>query len=207
VKRAIQNVAKLAVPAVMLAFVSVSAGTMADDCLLTNLYARAHMIFVSGDGDLSKSDSRFDCVRHGGMLNELEDHEWQSFSNLCTIVSNCYPTILQNWEKYHTNEVVRFSVLNAVAFSGECVYTNFFERFVANFTPPNDSDMESLRYLVAPFGTPMEQQVAMKYDDPVISNLLSRIVILAETHGDTNLVISCRQRISGCVKQYMLENR
>ena len=193
--------------AVIVAMLNVKADIRDDDCLLTNVYAKARMVFSSGTGNSDDPDSRFACVRSGGFQIELEDAEWRAFSNLCVVVSNHYPTILQNWCRYYTNEMVRFSVLNAVSFSGECVYTNFFERLASSFTPSHDADWQSLEYLVAPFGTPMEQHAAMFHDNQTISNILEHVATLAENGGSTNLVRGCRQRISGEVKQYLLENR
>lgn len=193
--------------AVVATILIVKADSQDDDAILTNVYSKTYMMFSSGDVSSEDSDSRFSCLRSGGFLIELEDAEWQAFSNLCIVVSNHYPTILQNWDKYYTNEVVRFSVLNAVSFSGDCVYTNFFERIVTSFTPSHYVDLESLGYLVAPFGTPMEQYAAMHHDDHTISNVLDRVATLAENQGNTNLVRACRQRISGEVKQYLLDNR
>lgn len=206
-KRMTEMMVKLTAFAVAVMLLNVNASMQADDCVLTNVYSKAMAIFSSTCGNADEANTRFAGVRGGGFLIELEGSEWQAFSNLCAVVSNQYPTILGNWGKYCTNELVRFSVLNAVAFSGECVYTNFLDRLMANSTGSGTTDVSSVEYLYSPFGTPMEEFLAMRYDMPSISNLLVRVSNLAERTGNTNLVRSCSQRISGAVKQYLLENR
>ena len=162
---------------------------------------------VCSEGDVD-ADDRFNSVRHGGLQNELEPAEWGAFSNLCMVVSNNYGAILQNWGSYSTNELVRFTVLNAVAYSGECVYTNFFDRFMTDCAPSQGSvALPDVEYLCSPFGTPLEEYVALQYDNPTISNLLAQVASFAENHGGTNLLSGCRQRITGAAKQYFLENK
>lgn len=175
--------------------------------VFSDVYAKTRLLFPPGNNEGQNDGMRFACIRHGGFLNELEDNEWSAFSNLCMTVSNSYVTIFQNWGAYSTNEVVRFSILNAVSFSGETIYTNSLDRLVLNSSNLNEVDLPSVEYLYSPFGTPMEQYLAMNFDVPSVSNLLVRISSLAERCGNTNLVRSCSRRISGEMKQWILENR
>lgn len=179
-----------------------------NDVVFTNLCAQARRVFMVGECDEEELARRFDSARHGGFLNELEDCQWGVFSNFCMAVSNSSESILQNWSRYSTNELVRFTILNGIAFSGECVYTNFVNRFVTDVpTRLVGSERPTVEYLLFPFGTPLEEHVAMTYDNPTISNVLCQASRYFEGCGETNLLNWCRQCLAGDMRQYYRENR
>ncbi len=179
--------------------------------LRTNIYERAYSIFrIDGECTLEKDVMRrFYGIRGGyGMGMDLNGYERSAFSNLCAVVSNKYVEVASDWRSYSTNELVRFSVLSAIGFSGRDIYTNFTGRILSLYESfPSDDGWRSVVFLQCPYGTPMEWCLTFDYDKPGISNLIQRISAAASQHGSTNVVSTCDEMLSGESKRVHLELR
>lgn len=179
--------------------------------LHTNIYELAYSIFRQ-DGECVQGQDvmrRFYGIRGGyGMAMELKGCEKSAFSNLCAVVSNKYVEVASDWRSYSTNELVRFSVLSAIGFSGRDIYTNFTGRILSHYESfPSDDGWRSVVFLQCPYGTPMEWCLTFDYDKPGISNLIQRISAAASQQGNTNVVSTCDEMLSGESKRVHLELR
>lgn len=141
--------------------------------LQSDIYGRVAKVY--GSSTYFDAETLFAGVRGGdGLAGNVDTGK--SFLELIPVVSNNYASVERNWNAYGTNEVVRFTVLSAVAFSGICVYTNFTAAMVARCEQGNDTnDWESVRFLVSPIMTPQERAMMLNYDRPPFNDLLSRI--------------------------------
>ena len=160
---------------------------------------------VYGSSTYFDAETLFMGVRGGDGLVGNADTE-KPFRELIPIVSNNYVAVERDWNDYRTNEVVRFTVLSAVAFSGVGVYTNFTAAMVARCERGCDTnDWESIRFLVTPIMTPQERAMMLNYDEPPYSNLLSRIRTCATRRNDTATAGICDDYISGEPRKEYLE--
>lgn len=166
------------------------------DELFSNVCARVDSLF-QGNG-LSETNRAFVSVRSGGFDHEMTASE---FRPLCTLVSNNCADIASSWDCYRTNEVVRFSVLSAVGFSGEVAYTNFLARLLVNFESGCTSEWKSIEFMASPYGTPMDGYLARKISSAGCSNLVSRIRSIASIMADTETALWCDEVMSGAAKQ------
>lgn len=153
---------------------------------------------------------RFQSVRGGGVSLELEGTELMAFSNLCSVVSNHASFIANSWQSYATNECVRFSVLSAICYSGQAIFTNFTDRILAYYEMSPDGSSDSsyypvIKFLLSPYGTPTEKYFVNDYDQFGVSNLLMRISSVFSTRGHTNEVMWCSRILSGETKQMFLQ--
>ena len=168
--------------------------------LVSRVSAMAEALYDNG------SDSPAVCfgsVRGGGMNREMARDEYMPF---VSFVSNNCAVIAADWQSYETNEVVRFSVLSAVGFSGLCAYTNFACSVLSLYeSNTNSCSWKTIRMIHSPYGTDAEGLAALNYDVPGMSNIITRIRALAEAVGDTNVVWECDYRLSGHEKQELLE--
>lgn len=170
------------------------------DALASNVYMQVRQLY---EADGTTPFDHFLGVRGGGMNREMARDEYMPF---VSFVSNNCAVIAADWQSYETNEVVRFSVLSAVGFSGLCAYTNFacsvLSLYEAN---TNSCSWRTIRMIHSPYGTDAEGLAALNYDVPGMSNIITRIRALAEAVGDTNVVWECDYRLSGHEKQELLE--
>ena len=174
---------------------------LAQTGLDTNIYAQVRAVY--GDETLSSDSRRFCAIRgegfNAGWMND-------GFKTLCRTVSNNCSQIASDWHIYGTNEVVNYTVLSAVCFSGWNVYTNFTEQMLAHFeTDTNSCQWATIDFLVAPPGTPQERSLAMNYDLPAVSNILVRMRALAISIDDVPSKASIEYRLSGDAKQDFLD--
>ncbi len=160
---------------------------------------------VYGSSSYFDAETLFMGVRGGDGLVGNADTE-RPFLELVPVVSNSCSDIERDWDSYRTNEVVRFTVLNAVAFSGIVAYTNFTAAMVARCERTNDTnDWKSVRFLFAPYRTPQELTMTLMCEDASVRGLLERIRECAARRGDSNVVERCEERLSGEAKREYLE--
>lgn len=152
---------------------------------------------VYGSSTYLDAETLFMGVRGGDGLVGNADTE-NPFLELVAVVSNNYAAIGRDWNGYRTNEVVRFTVLSAVGFSGVDVYTNFTAAIVARCERTGDTnDWETVRFLLTPVMTAQERVFMMNYDSPPYGDLLRRIRACATRRNDTKTVEVCDDYLSG----------
>ena len=147
--------------------------------LLTNIYTKVFCVYSDYVflGRQRTPEYFFSGVRGGGVAMELEGEHLTRFTNLVEIVSNNCGSIAANWRTYETNEMVRFTVLSAVGYSGYDNYTNFVNTVI---TPSCSllytNRWETVKFMLDPYGTEMEHQLALNYENPVVSNIIKKII-------------------------------
>ena len=169
--------------------------------LTLNIYNQVSVIFQE-DGGL-KSERLYNSV-YGG-----DGYMWgslmQPFLELTSVVSNNYAEIAEDWNSYKTNPVVSHTVLTAIGFSGVNVYTNFTAIMLGRYEQTQSSnDWKVVKFLAAPFCTPLEQSASLLYDDVVVSNLFIRIRSGAISQGDMSIKEICEDLLSGKSKKTLL---
>ena len=184
---------KMIVCFVLSAFVAIVA--IGDD-LSSNVYMKVASIFSGGD--LSETNRLFAAVRGGGFDNELDSCQ---FNDLNSYVSNNCNQILSSWSLYRTNEVVRFSVLSAVGFSGVDVYTNTLSCLLASFESGCTSEWASIEFVASPYGTPLDGILARRISAPGFSNLVSRVKSASLLMSDADTSDWCDEVLSGAAKR------
>lgn len=132
----------------------------------------------------------------------------RAFSQLCISVSNNVSQITDNWTSYCSNEVVRFSVLNACCYSGSECYTNFTMSLCSEINISSTTEeWESVSFLVSPYGTPLERYLIMNYNTPGISNIVERILTVSRSRHDDSITEICEGILSGAAKTEYEEDR
>lgn len=163
--------------------------------LLFNIYKDVGKVY--GSSTYFDAETLFMGVRGGDGLVGNADTE-KPFLELVAAVSNNHAAIERSWDGYGTNEVVRFTVLSAVGFSGVDVYTNFTAAIVARCERTGDTnDWESVRFLLTPVMTDQERAFMMNYDKPPYDDLLRLIRDCATRRNDTKTVEVCDEYLSG----------
>ena len=176
--------------------------------LVANIYKKT--IHVYSDymfmGRLRTPEYVFSGVRGGGVDFELDGVHLERFMDLVNVVSNNYEVVASNWHAYETNEIVRFTTLSAVGYSGYNIYTNFVRMVLDSCDRfPRTNSWDSIRFISGPYGTPMDIQLAMNYGNSIVSNLVNRIKEYAVENNSTNDVIWCNKVLSGEWKAEQLE--
>ena len=166
------------------------------DSLASNVYARVRSVYVS-DAAGESPFSYFMAV-HGGINRDLLDRDMPKFLELASFVSNHCAEITADWRTYETNEMVRFTTLSAIGYSGYRNYTNSFDRLlgVAECDPAS-CGWRTVDFLASPYGTPMDCQLSLNFENSVSSNLVLRYKSLAIANSDTNAVRYCDEVLSG----------
>ena len=181
---------------------------VAGSSLTTNIYAKTHRIYeeYSLHGTAYTPLEHFLGVRGGGVAMELEGEHLARFTNLVEIVSNNCASIAADWRTYETNEMVRFTVLSAVGYSGYDNYTNFVNTVI---TPSCSllytNRWETVKFMLDPYGTEMEHQLALNYESLGISNIVQKIKAESVLQGNTNYVNWCNKILSGEWKRWYLD--
>ena len=179
-----------------------------DNSIVTNIYSQVAKLYEGHKvhGNPVSSYSRFLGVRGGGINNEFFDDEIRKFTNLVEIVSNNCASIAANWRTYETNEMVRFTVLSAVGYSGYDNYTNFLNTVI---TPSCSllytNRWATVKFMLDPYGTEMEHQLALNYENPIVSNIVQRIKAESVLQSNTNYVNWCSEILSGEWKRWYLD--
>ena len=179
-----------------------------DNSIVTNIYSQVAKLYEGHkvhENPVS-SYSRFLGVRGGGINNEFFDDEIRKFTNLVEIVSNNCASIAADWRTYETNEMVRFTVLSAVGYSGYDNYTNFVNTVI---TPSCSllytNRWATVKFMLDPYGTEMEHQLALNYENPIVSNIVQRIKAESVLQSNTNYVNWCSEILSGEWKRWYLD--
>lgn len=176
--------------------------------LLTNIYTKVFCVYSDYVflGRQRTPEYFFSGVRGGGVAMELEGEHLTRFTNLVEIVSNNCASIAANWRTYETNEMVRFTVLSAVGYSGYDNYTNFVNTVI---TPSCSllytNRWATVKFMLDPYGTEMEHQLALNYENPIVSNIVQRIKSESVLQSNTNYVNWCSEILSGEWKRWYLD--
>ena len=188
--------------------VNISSVHAYDNDFVTNVYSKVTKLYEEHKvhGNPVSSYSRFLGVRGGGINNEFFDDEIRKFTNLVEIVSNNCASIAADWRTYETNEMVRFTVLSAVGYSGYDNYTNFVNTVIT----PSCSILytnrwETVKFMLDPYGTEMEHQLALNYENPIVSNVVQRIKSESILQSNTNYINWCSEILSGEWKRWYLD--
>ncbi len=186
---------------ILLIMIGVAFHSNGNENLISNIYNQVSIIFEK-DGGL-RTERLFNSV-YGG-----DGYMWgdlmQPFLGLTSIVSNNYSQIAEDWNSYKTNMVVSHTVLTAIGFLGVNVYTNFTATMLGRYEQTQSSnDWKVVKFLAAPFCTPLEQSVSLFYDDVVVSNLFVRIRSGAINQGDMKTKEICEDLLSGKSKEMLL---
>lgn len=169
--------------------------------IATNVYAKVASTYANEWPD---SERAFQSIRAGGIATDLG---WEAFEPVCLTVSNHCAEIIADWHTYETNEMVRFTTLSALCFSGFANYTNTINHILAGYeADTNFCSWATIRFLNLPYGTSSQLDLQWSYDWPGVSNLVLRLRAAAEAHGDTNTVNMCNATIDGSLKQDCLDS-
>ena len=186
----------------ILAVVLVGAFALAED-LPSEVYRRVSEVY--GSSPYFDAETLFDGVRGGDGLLGNADTE-RAFLRLVPVVSNGHARIVGDWGRYGTNEVVRFTVLSAVGYSGKDIYTNFTAALVARYERTRgEDDWKSVLFLFSPYQTPMERTLVLDCDSPSVRSILTRIRACAAARSDVGVVGRCDSRLSGKAREEYLE--
>ena len=173
--------------------------TYPQNTLASNVYSKVKQLYA---GHRSPFDF-FITVRGGGVDLEMPT---ANFFEFASFVSNNCSAIAADWPTYETNEMVRFTTLSAVGYSGVDNYTNFVDRILAlHEGNVNSCGWETVRFLFHPYGTASHNTLDIYYDTSTVSNIIQRVRAIAIQRGDTNLLFTCDFMASGAQKQIILE--
>lgn len=168
--------------------------------LVTNVYSKTMHVYSDYVflGRHRSQEYFFSGVRGGGVDFELDGIHLERFMDLVSVVSNNCEAIASDWHAYETNEMVRFTTLSAVGFSGYNNYTNFVRRLLDSYDEvPRTNSWKSIQFISGPYGTPMDFQLALNYESSIVSNLISRIKEHAAVNNATNDFNWCNKVLSG----------
>ena len=179
-----------------------------ENALLTNVYLKSSQVYQNHylNGRLRSPERYFRCVRGGGVDFELDGIHLERFMDLVKVVSNNCPQIASDWYSYETNEMVRFTTLSAVGYSGYNNYTNFVRLILDYKDQVQTTNLwRTVHFIADPYGTPMEFQLALNYENPMISNQIVRIKSYAILNDATNSVNWATKVLSGEWKRNYLQ--
>ena len=173
-----------------------------DVSLVSNVYNQVSLIFKE-DGGLN-TESYFGGV-YGG-----DGYLWgslkQPFLEFVPVVSNNAVQITEDWDSYATNEVVSYTVLSAIGFSGFNVYTNFLESMLLRYEQTQTSNnWEVVRYLLLPINTPLENGLLLNNNNVAVSNMLLRIKTFAIQRNENKINRLCERFISSEARRRYLD--
>ena len=171
-----------------------------ENALLMNVYLKSSQVYQNHylNGRLRSPERYFRCVRGGGVDFELDGIHLERFMDLVKVVSNNCSQIASDWYSYETNEMVRFTTLSAVGYSGYNNYTNFVDKLLTFAeTDTRTNYWRSLRFIMSPYGTRQENRLALNYETGSVSNFFQRLRDQAIKHGETNSVSWCNDVLSG----------
>lgn len=171
-----------------------------EENLVTNIYAKTIRVYSDYVflGKQRTPEYFFSGVRGGGIDFELDGVHLERFMDLVNVVSNNCSEIASDWHTYETNEMVRFTTLSAVGYSGYGNYTNFIDRLLTySETDTRTNYWHSLRFIMSPYGTKQENKLALRYEDATVSNFFVRLRQQAINYGETNSVNWCNDVLSG----------
>ena len=171
------------------------------DPLASNVYSKVKRLYA---GHRSPFDY-FLAVRGGGVDLEMPTADFFEFASF---VSNNCSAIAADWPTYETNEMVRFTTLSAVAYSGFDRMTNLADRVLAGYEAnTNYCGWDTIRFINYPYGASTNKYyLTMNYEQPAVSNIISRLRALAVARGDEDLREMCDERLSGEAKRNCLES-
>ena len=174
-----------------------------DSSTASNVYGLVRDVY---SGHWMPIFDHFVSVRDGGVGRMLSGEHLARFGALSSFVSNHCAEIAANWPTYETNEVVRFTTLSAVGYSGFDNMTNFALSVIGQYSSnTNYCGWNTIKFLRNPYATPMEWYMTMNHEESAISNALATIMAKANERGDTNAVAICEQDLSGEAKVRILE--
>ena len=174
--------------------------TYPQNTLASNVYSKVKQLYA---GHRSPFDF-FITVRGGGVDLEMPTADFFEFASF---VSNNCSAIAADWPTYETNEMVRFTTLSAVAYSGFDRMTNLADRVLAGYEAnTNYCGWDTIRFINYPYGASTNKYyLTMNYEQPAVSNIISRLRALAVARGDEVLREMCDERLSGEAKRNCLE--
>ena len=175
--------------------------TYPQNTLASNVYSKVKQLYA---GHRSPFDF-FITVRGGGVDLEMPT---ANFFGFASFVSNNCSAIAADWPTYETNEMVRFTTLSAVAYSGFDRMTNLADRVLAGYEAnTNYCGWDTIRFINYPYGASTNKYyLTMNYEQPAVSNIISRLRALAVARGDEDLREMCDERLSGEAKRNCLES-
>jgi len=176
--------------------------TYPQDPLASNIYFRVKSMY---EGHWLSPFDYFLAVRGGGVDLEMPT---TNFFEFASFVSNNCSAIAADWPTYETNEMVRFTTLSAVAYSGFDRMTNLADRVLAGYEAnTNYCGWDTIRFINYPYGASTNKYyLTMNYEQPAVSNIISRLRALAVARGDEGLREMCDERLSGEAKRNCLES-
>jgi len=187
---------------VMVACCAMAGSLLGEESLVSNIYERVRLVY--GNDTRNAPMDVFYSVRGGDGFDYGSVRE--PFRELIPVVSNNCGKILQDWDAYAANEVVSWTVLNAVCHSGVSLYLMSADSIVSRYELSGTSnDWKSVRFLFAPYRTPQELTMTLMCEDVSVRSLLGRIRECAFRRGDSNVVERCETRLSGEAKKHYLE--
>ena len=175
--------------------------TYPQNTLASNVYSKVKQLYA---GHRSPFDF-FITVRGGGVDLEMPTADFFEFASF---VSNNCSAIAADWPTYETNEMVRFTTLSAIAYSGFDRMTNLADRVLAGYEAnTNYCGWDTIRFINYPYGASTNKYyLTMNYEQPAVSNIISRLRALAVARGDEDLREMCDERLSGEAKRNCLES-
>jgi hypothetical protein len=179
-----------------------------NEVLSTNIYRKVMHVYENHmlHGSARNPIRYFRAVRGGGIDFELDGVHLERFMDLVNVVSNNCSEIASDWYAYETNEMVRFTTLSAVGYSGYNNYTNFVDKLLTLAeSDARTNYFESLDFIMGPYGTREESSIAVNYENGIISNLVVRFRNQSLKVSDTNNVNWCDKVLSGEWKRDYLD--
>lgn len=173
----------------------------------TNAYNRVSDVWagyvIDSGGRTLTPEQNCNGAIGGGLIYNVSEEEWRRFLYYTEAVSNNCAEIIADWQSYETNEMVRFTTLNAIVYSGFDNYTNCIENLLSRYeADTNYCGWATMRFLAVPMGTQEgEYLLTNHYAEPAVSNILMRFKTQAENHGDVPIAKICGDMLSGKDKE------
>lgn len=148
--------------------------------IASNVYAQVKPLY---EGHWLSPFDYFLAVRGGGVAQEMD---MQRFMPFVHFVSNNCAAISADWMAYETNDMVRFTTLSAVGFSGFDNLTNLATHVLSLYeADANAISWQTIEMLSGPDDPPdAAHYLCLNYDVPGVSNLVNRFKAIYVGRGE-----------------------
>ena len=169
---------------------------------VAHIYAQANAVFQSEDA--AHPVQAYHAALGGGMVSECMN---DTFRSLCHFVSNHCDEIAADWMAYETNDMVRFTTLSAVGFSGFDNLTNLASHVLSLYeADANAISWQTIEMLSGPDDPPdAAHYLCLNYDVPGVSNLVNRFKAIYVGRGELERASMFDADLSGEAKRDYLD--
>ncbi len=169
----------------------------ASESLTTNVYAMVQSVFAAEAATSGETPTNiYYGAVGGGMAQECMNEAFRSF---CTFVSNHCDAIASDWNSYETNDMVRFTTLSAIGFSGFHNLTNVADKVLSLYEANTNSVCWSTINMLCTPDDPAEatSYLGLHYEDPGVSNLVLRFRQAGVSASNDAFVQYCDSCLAG----------